>query len=213
MLYRTILFDFDDTLVRTRETRFRGLRLILERECDIEADDEYLEKAWGLPYDEFLTTLVKGNLPKKNTLKSSYEDLGDEYSPPPYPDALTLLASLREEKIQLGIVTASSRTLVQRQLKFFGDLASSFDLILAAEDTPFHKPDPRVFFTAFERLGIHPSQAKEVLYIGDSLNDLFASQGFGLAFLGIARSEREVKAFEEFKAPYVRTLSELKLTS
>lgn len=198
------LFDFDDTLVKTRETRFRGIRLILEREFGVEADHAFIERAWGLPYDEFLLTLVEGDHEKKGILKKAYEDLGREYMPPPFPDALDLIGKLKG--IRMGIITASSRRLVEEQLEGFGVYRECFEFVLAADDTLHHKPDPRVFLPAFKILNLSPKEARRVLYVGDSLNDLFAARGFGTNFLGIARQEREAKAFELFNGQYIRNM-------
>ncbi len=78
-----------------------------------------------------------------------------------------------------------------------------------SEDTPYHKPDPRVFDLTKARLhalGISPAAT---LYVGDSLRDLQAAWGAQFQFVGIGHNTTSPGDFEAEGASWVPDLSAL----
>ena len=59
------------------------------------------------------------------------------------------------------------------------------DYTQTADDTTYHKPDPRVFEPATAWLAGKNIQPNEVLYVGDGLHDMKAALGAGFSFLGV----------------------------
>ena len=57
----------------------------------------------------------------------------------------------------MALVTTASKDNVLEELRHFG-LENDFDLVLAAEDIPNHKPDPQGFLMAMERFDIPPER-------------------------------------------------------
>ena len=70
-----------------------------------------------------------------------------------FDELLELLPGLRAEGRRLGIVTAKRHRTVALALARFPVLGSSFDVVVAHEDTGRHKPDPDPVLLAVERLG------------------------------------------------------------
>jgi pyrophosphatase PpaX len=94
-----------------------------------------------------------------------------------FDELLALLPGLVAEGRKLGIVTAKRHRTVGLALDRFPLLASSFDVVVAYEDTERHKPDPEPVLLAVERLGGTPADAA---YVGDSPFDISAAKAAGV---------------------------------
>jgi pyrophosphatase PpaX len=99
----------------------------------------------------------------------------------PFPQIEEVLAVLRESGRQLGIITSKSRPTVDLA---FGVLPIEglFDVVVTAEDTVRHKPDPAPVLLALERLGRSSAGA---CYVGDAPFDLQAARAAGVAAIGV----------------------------
>lgn len=95
------------------------------------------------------------------------------------PGLKDILESLKKKGFFLGMISNGS---VDHQLMKYHALGLE-DLIppsrvLISSETPFHKPDPRIFTLYLEKMGI---QRGEVWYIGDSVeNDVLPARKAGL---------------------------------
>ncbi|HLJ66754.1 MAG TPA: HAD-IA family hydrolase [Chloroflexota bacterium] len=95
----------------------------------------------------------------------------------------------------LGIVTSRPRVEALMALHQQGlDRYFTQDVLVAAEDTPRHKPDPAPLREMVRRLG-----ARRPVYVGDSIDDALAALAAGMAFLHVGvepfveeRAERAV---------------------
>ena len=95
------------------------------------------------------------------------------------------------------------------------DLTSYFDSVVISGEIGIKKPDPRIFDAALERTRMKP---EEVIYVGDTEDDITAAQAAGMVPVLIQRhNEGNVWDFsvnthnseqEEF-TPDVRTITEL----
>jgi pyrophosphatase PpaX len=88
-----------------------------------------------------------------------------------------VLPRLRGEGRRLGIVTAKRHATVQLAFDRLPELEENFDVVIAAEDTERHKPDPAPILAALDRLGAMPRQAA---YVGDSPFDIRAAKAAGV---------------------------------
>ena len=83
------------------------------------------------------------------------------------------------------------------------------DYTQTADDTLFHKPDPRVFEPAIKWLSQHKIKLNQVLYIGDGLQDMKAALGAGFSFLGVETGLITAKEFRQQKAKSITNLAKL----
>jgi pyrophosphatase PpaX len=99
----------------------------------------------------------------------------------PFPRMESLLTTLRDSGRRLGIITSKSRPTVDLA---FGVLPIEglFDVVVTAEDTMRHKPDPAPVLLALERLGRGTAGA---CYVGDAPFDLRAARAAGVAAIGV----------------------------
>ncbi|MGQ9837851.1 MAG: HAD-IA family hydrolase [Cyanobacteriota bacterium] len=102
-----------------------------------------------------------------------------------YPETLSVLQTLQEQGIRLGVISNfDSRLLpVLKQLQ----LEKYFSSITLSTQVGYAKPDARIFHTALKAQGIPSEQA---LHIGDSYSqDYLGAKAAGLNALWLDRSE------------------------
>jgi len=105
---------------------------------------------------------------------------------------LDLLPVLRAEGRRLGIVTAKRRATVELAYRRFPGLRDHIEVLVGAEDTELHKPDPDPVLEGLRRLDARPEDAA---YVGDSPFDIRAAKAAGafavaVAWGGIHAAER-----------------------
>ena len=91
-------------------------------------------------------------------------------------DVIPTLTGLRQAGFKLGLVSNRSEPLdeIVESLGFTG----MFDLILAAGEVGWYKPDPRLLLYAAEQLGVEPG---ETLYLGDNFHaDVIGASAAGM---------------------------------
>jgi pyrophosphatase PpaX len=87
------------------------------------------------------------------------------------------LARLEAEGRRLGIVTAKRQVTVRLAFDVLPWLEGHFEVVVGAEDTTRHKPNPEPLLHALEQLGAAPAEAA---YVGDSPFDVAAAKAAGV---------------------------------
>lgn len=96
-----------------------------------------------------------------------------------YPGVPELVGELAAAGIAAGVATSKRRSAAVDTLRFAGiDLA----VIVAAEDTTSHKPDPEPLVLARERLGM---TTEPTVYVGDALVDVRAARAAGMDAIAV----------------------------
>jgi pyrophosphatase PpaX len=88
-----------------------------------------------------------------------------------------MLMRLRDDGCRLGIVTSKLRATVDIVLDQIS-YGPAFEVIVTAEETERHKPDPDPILLALERMRVGPDAA---IYVGDSPYDILAARAAGVA--------------------------------
>jgi putative hydrolase of the HAD superfamily len=186
---RTVLFDFDGTLVFHQPDSFDILRDFcadigqpLSQEAERQGrrtrheyfvDPIIRDQVSGLSSQEFWTHFnrhlleaicVEGNLEHLATeVTGRFSDLTLNYHCP--EASCVTLRELHARGYDLGLIT--NRVNVDRFHELLDQMSlwSHFDLILASGEIGVSKPDPQIFATALERIG---ARAQESIYIGDN---------------------------------------------
>lgn len=203
-----VLFDYDDTLVQTRQCKYRAIAALGRRFYGAEIAEAIIDRHWGIEYRQLFRKLFEGIDDNVERVIQRYESLNDEFPVVPYPDTLATIDGLLRRPLTLGIVT-SAGDIVHQQLKRMAMPVERMAVIQTAADTEVHKPDPRVFAPALRQLAQRGIPASEVAYVGDSLRDFEAARDASLRFVGIfGRTTPEV-SFTDAGARAVASLSEL----
>ncbi len=91
-----------------------------------------------------------------------YDEFGDPGRWQAYADVLPAFQRLRERGLSLGIISNWDRRL-ESILEGLG-LTDVLDTVISSASVGLHKPDPRIFEHACERLGVMPAEA---VHVGD----------------------------------------------
>ena len=95
----------------------------------------------------------------------------------PYPHAKFVLNRLLKEGYKLAVVSDAPRYEAWLRLNYLG-LQHTFDLVLTFDDTGHHKPDPKPFLMALEKLN---ARAERTVLIGDwRERDILGGRNAGL---------------------------------
>ena len=106
----------------------------------------------------------------------------------PYPGVRRTLLELGRRGLRFGVLTDAPRFKAYQRLEAAG-IADLFDFVVTATDTGAHKPDPRPFRAALDRMGLPPPA---VLMVGDSPErDIAGARAAGMrtAFARYGRPE------------------------
>lgn len=176
MRYPIVLFDLDGTLIDSGPIIMASMRHASVTVLGREPDEERVRAAIGGPgliaqmreldpdrVDELVESYRAHNEPLHATLEA-------------FDGVLELLPRLRERGHRLGIVTAKRVRTVELAFDRFPILRETTEVLVGAEDTERHKPDPDPLLEALARMGAQPQDAA---YVGDSPFDIRAGKAAG----------------------------------
>ena len=111
---------------------------------------------------------------------------------PLFVGSLEVLKYLSEAGLKLGILSAATTESVQKFVKHHA-LAEWIQLEMGVDST-VHKPDPKLFLLACEKLGVNPAAT---LMVGDSAGDIQMGKNAGAAgCIGICWGKAQVSHLE-----------------
>ncbi len=108
------------------------------------------------------------------------------------PWARGALRDLKASGIRLGLVTASTRAVVEPNLERL-NLAGTFESAWYADDVEHSKPHPEALLRALEELAV---EAADTVYVGDTTVDLEMAVRAGTSFAAVGVTTLEA-AFRE----------------
>jgi HAD superfamily hydrolase (TIGR01509 family) len=103
---------------------------------------------------------------------------------PPRAGVLRLIKELEQEGLRLAVATTGTRSWVLPLLEQLAEKGrlGPFETIVTGDDVDNLKPDPDLFLSALEGLGVKPSQA---LIVEDSQNGVKAAKAAGCCCLAV----------------------------
>jgi pyrophosphatase PpaX len=180
--FRIVLFDLDGTLIDSGPiilaSMQHAVRTVLGREIPVE------ELGTTIGGQGIVAQMTAIDADHADELLDVYREHNDglHETLEAFDELLELLPGLRAEGRKLGIVTAKRHRTVDLALARFPALASSFDVVVAHEDTERHKPDPEPVLLAVKQLGGSPEEAA---YVGDSPFDIGAAKAAGVFAIAV----------------------------
>jgi len=173
----TILFDFDGTLMDTNDIIIESWQYMFKAVEGKERPIEDIIKTLGEP----LTLTMKNTFPDMEiedyaSIYRGFQREKFEEAVKPFPGMSELLAELKEKGYKLGLVTSRLTRSTNHGLDKY-ELTKYFDVIVTADDTEKHKPDPEPVYIALEKLN---SKAEESLMIGDTRFDILCARNAGV---------------------------------
>lgn len=178
---KTAFFDFDGVVVDT------------EPIYDLfwnEAAQRY-----GLGIDNFAEIIKGTTLPylletyfskhseefRQMVIKES-TDYEKVMSIPPMPGSIEFIRLLKEKGVQIGLVTSSDNTKVQRAFQLL-NLDNIFDTIVTADRITRGKPDPMCYLLAASDLNVSPEKC---IVFEDSFFGIQAGNDAGMRVIGLS---------------------------
>ncbi len=98
-----------------------------------------------------------------------------------FPHVAEGLATLTARNFPLAVVTNKPTPFIAPLLHSLG-IAHCFSLIIGGDDVVAKKPHPAPIFLVLGKLGLLP---QELLFVGDSRNDILAAQAAGVPCVGM----------------------------
>lgn len=178
---KAILFDLDGVLVDMPKGHFEALNRALSLFGARINEDEHYSYFNGLPTRKKIEELERtGRLPEGlkefiNTIKQQYtKELIPKYCVPEY-SKIIMMQRLKQEGFLIGCCSNSVRDTLHLMLQS-AQLFDFFDVIIGNDEITNAKPDPEIYLTAFERLGVTP---KEVTIVEDAPHGIAAAKASG----------------------------------
>jgi HAD superfamily hydrolase (TIGR01549 family) len=179
------LFDWDGTLVDTIALIYRANVVVL-REIGIEMTRDWYRDHYSPDWRKAYQDL---GIPE-----DLWEPVGARWAeemaaarPRALPWARPALRRLRASGVRLGLVTASTRIVVEPNLARL-NLGDTFEVIRYSDDVERSKPHPDALIEALDELGVG---AADTVYVGDTTVDLAMANAAGAPFVAVGRTVPE----------------------
>ncbi|MBR2991648.1 MAG: HAD family phosphatase [Solobacterium sp.] len=180
-MIKAVIFDMDGVLIEAKEWHYEALNKALKLFGYQISRQEHLSTYDGLPTMKKLEMLsMEKGLPRKlhpfiNALKQQYTI--DRIYADCYPLFVHqyALSRLKREGYRLACASNSVRKSVELMMNR-SDLMQYLEFCLSNQDVKKAKPDPEIYTTAINRLGLTP---EECLVVEDNINGILAGQRSG----------------------------------
>ncbi|HYD35714.1 MAG TPA: HAD hydrolase-like protein [Vitreimonas sp.] len=206
-MLKAIIFDFDDTLLKTRIIKYQAVKYCGQKFYNLELSDADIDQHWGKPFLSFLSEVYR-NIEPVEALAANYKSIVGQFKNEAYEGTLETIDALSVQ-YKLGILSSAAQYLVIDDMKSAGLEMEKFLYIQTAEDTAVHKPDPTVFQPLIRTFTGHGIGVNEMLYIGDTLFDWEAATKAGLHFIAMADRTTPALKFSEKGSKYITDLRHL----
>jgi pyrophosphatase PpaX len=179
--FPVVLFDFDGTIVDSGAIILASFRHATRTVLEQEIPDVWLTaRMGGSSLREQMAAIAPDRVEELiRCYREHNEPLHDELQC--CAGMLDVLDRLHAEGRRLGIVTAKRHETVELAFARL-PLRDYFEVVVGAEDTERHKPDPEPILLALERLG---APAADAVYVGDSPFDIGAARAAGVHAIGV----------------------------
>jgi pyrophosphatase PpaX len=176
---RPVLFDLDGTLADTIPLLLASMRAAYAAVGgDGPIDRDWL-RGMGMPLRSQFMHFESNDLDRVEALIAVYREwqvanLAAYVTE--YDGIRELLGALERRGHPVAVVTGKGDWMARMTLDHV-DLLTPFQIIIGADATTRHKPDPEPLLLCAERLGV---VAGEALYVGDAPNDILAARAAGM---------------------------------
>ncbi|GAB3587871.1 HAD family hydrolase [Calidifontibacter terrae] len=176
-----VLFDFDGTLADTIALIVDSYHHTLST-AGLPAVDEVEVRSWiGRPLQPVFEQRYPG---RGEELTAVYREWNLDHHDAlirPVEGITDLLHQLRNNGVQLGVVSSKRTDLVEQGLAAVG-LDTAISVLAGMDDTTSHKPDPAPLLHAATTLSARP---EDCVYVGDADVDILAARAAGMASIGV----------------------------
>ena len=184
-MIKAIIFDMDGVISDTDKTRFKLLKIILEKRGLI-LEDKYYKKSVGKRTKMFLAEMFPDDLSDDEIDKIYYERISEFHKNPEkyiiaQPFVKECCELLIKEGFVLTIASVSRKKDIILVLNKIG-IQNFFTYIISSDNITHMKPDPEIYLKAIDKLGM---QNNECIAIEDSPNGVRSAKSAGIKCIGV----------------------------
>lgn len=178
---KAILFDMDGVLIEAKDWHYEALNEALRLFGHEISRQDHLTTFDGLPTRDKLNLISETSfLPVSlhgfvNEMKQHYTRTQIELKCKPLFQHEYALSKLKKEGYKIAVCSNSIRASIDNMMEKAA-LAQYLDLIMSNEDVTKGKPNPEIYTTAMQRLGVLP---EECLILEDNKNGIAAAKASG----------------------------------
>ncbi|MGB8955291.1 MAG: HAD family hydrolase [Tumebacillaceae bacterium] len=210
-MIQAVVFDFDGLLIDTETPWYRvwaevfeerGQELPLELYGRILGTTDaafdllgYLEECTGIPVDRQATYQ---RMRDRHTELMKREQLR--------PGVLDYLKQAQELGLKIGLASSSQREWVERHLRA-NHIFEYFNVIRTSDDVQKVKPDPELYLSALNALGVEPQHA---VAFEDSPNGSRAAKAAGMNLVIVPNTLSSTMAFDAYDLR-INSMAEMRL--
>ena len=192
---RAVVFDLDGLMFNTEAVFTLAGTELLRRRGKTPTPDLFHRMMGRRPVEGFQILIDTMQLSEtfEELARESEEIFGVmlEEQLTPMPGLYDLLELIEQRELPKGVATSSPRRYMRNILDRF-NLMDRFDITLTSEDVTRGKPDPEIYRTAAEKLGVHP---REMLVLEDSEAGTRAAHAAGAHIISVPH---EFSAAQDF---------------
>jgi beta-phosphoglucomutase family hydrolase len=187
---RGAIFDWDGVIINSAAQHEVSWNR-LAKECGKTLPENHFKRGFGMKNEVIIPELLRWTtVPTEIRLLSLrkeaiYREVVREQGIAAITGVEPWLRTLRDEGIPCAIASSTHRENIMTTLDVLG-LGGFFADIVTAEDVKRGKPDPEVFLTAAQRIGIEPACA---IVFEDALVGITAAQAAGMRVVAVATTE------------------------
>jgi pyrophosphatase PpaX len=165
----TVLFDFDGTIMDTNDVIIKSWDHTFETLGYDKKDHKELIVTFGEPLELTLEKFFP-DIPVEESIEIYRGYQRDHFVGliSLFPGVVEMLDELKAKGIKMALVTSRLHKTTMDGVEKFG-LGKYFEVIITADDTSKHKPDPEPILITLDKLGSKPENA---IMVGDTLFDI-----------------------------------------
>jgi beta-phosphoglucomutase family hydrolase len=191
---RGAIFDWDGVIINSASQHELSWER-LAKECGKELPENHFKRGFGMKNEVIIPELLGWTaVPTEVRLLSLrkeaiYREVVREQGMTALPGVEAWLRRLREAGVACAIASSTHRENITTTLEVLA-LGEFFSVIVSAEDVKRGKPDPEVFLTAAQKLGVEP---KDGVVFEDALVGIAAAKAAGMRMVAVATTEPKEK--------------------
>ena len=210
-MYTHILFDFDGTLVDSREAIIETTRLTFLEFGLPAPEPEIISYYFGIPLERSFPLMGGEIYPIEKTqliidrYRALYVPICDRETIV-FSGIPELLKRLNDAGLTLGIVTSKKSSIVEHVLNH-KNISDLFTVIVGPDHVTNFKPHPETALQAIEKLKADP---KKTLVVGDAIFDIEMGKGAGVDTCGVTWATHSIEQLVAATPTYIaHTVAEL----
>jgi beta-phosphoglucomutase family hydrolase len=193
-LKRGAIFDWDGVIINSAAQHEVSWDR-LAKECGKTLPEDHFKRGFGMKNEVIIPELLGwATMPVEIRILSLrkeaiYREVVREQGMTALPGVEPWLRTLRDKGIACAIASSTHRENIMTTLEVLG-LEEFFSAIVTAEDVKRGKPDPEVFLTAAQQIGVEPGDA---VVFEDALVGIAAAHAAGMRVVAVATTEPKEK--------------------